>query len=94
MEASTTWIRKHIEHVVFRLRGIKTLFVGIRRAKGFFRIPASLPLGFKFIEGKRFACFRHKSGDWAEKLRHRQKDEKKNPVWRFFGLCSQRIPSP
>ncbi len=59
MKSRTTWVGKHVEHVILRLGGIESRFTRVGRAKGFLGIPAGLPLGFKLGEGKRFTGFGH-----------------------------------
>src|SRR5262249_32318019 len=50
MQPSATRVRKHIEHVEFRLCSIKTFFAGIGSVEKLPLIPDGLPLRLNLIE--------------------------------------------
>src|SRR5215212_9155701 len=56
MQAGPAWIRKHIEHKVFRFSGVELFLAGIRGVEKLFFLPDLLPLRLDLIEGIRFSA--------------------------------------
>ena len=54
VEARAARVGEHVEHVVFRLRGVETRIAGAGGAEGFLGFPAGLPLGLEIAEGEWF----------------------------------------
>ena len=59
MQSRAARIRKHVEDVKFRFRGIEIFLAGIRSVKRAALFPDGLPFRLKPIEWIRFASFAH-----------------------------------
>ena len=59
VQSGAARIRKHVEHVKFRFRGIEILLAGIRRVKRAALVPDRLPFRLDPIEWIRFAALAH-----------------------------------
>ena len=80
VEAGTARIRKHVQHVVFRLGRIKAGIAGPWRAEGFFGFPAGLPGGLKFAEG-----------EWLAGVGHKRE---RGALWRLTARLKSKTPQP